>query len=592
MSQMKLWAERHVELVLPIVYATVFLAVIVLLLDRHYPLVGSDFNYFIPRLLDSYLHYKVEGPSIQWYTPSFGAGLPAFPNPQHLQFSVPQILTLLVDPWRALKLSIGIYVLVGYASFYYCLRRVFRLHPMTCALGGVALVANGFYIQHTIIGHVGYLQYPLIGSVLLLMLYPAISPMVAGTLLGIVCSLLLHQAGFYLVVIFTLSIAIVSPMLSLLTGIGLPWRRTRSVLTIGSAVTLLLSASKMYAVFSFLNYFPRLIRDDYHKQAIDGFRGLVEQLLGQMTLGPFFFITRGSVEAVGPALRSATGASYALWELDVSLSPALLCMALMGAGHLFALFKDLQRRPITAAILLAAIWLTVSMSTAHGLPFEMVSNLPGMRSLHANVRFAAAFILPAVVLAAFMFDRVIATCSEMVRLVLSLCVTVLFIGSMVAYFAPESITPPPEFVAYRAFDIQTSLQTWKAIRDGERFVITTAANVTDADSFKFHATSIRPYEPIFGGDEALKTEINAGPILSRSDGRFNMTNPTGYVFPQANNTRAFERIAVTEEQQMNDFVSRRQPDWKLSRLQILMNWVSFAAWLGAIFIAGRWMLLR
>ncbi|MGA2490032.1 MAG: hypothetical protein ABSF99_07565, partial [Anaerolineales bacterium] len=46
-----------------------------------YPMVGHDFRQHIPFLTDSYLYYKVNGLSIEWYTPNFGGGLPAYPNP-------------------------------------------------------------------------------------------------------------------------------------------------------------------------------------------------------------------------------------------------------------------------------------------------------------------------------------------------------------------------------------------------------------------------------------------------------------------------------------------------------------------------------
>ena len=68
---------------------------------RDYPMIGHDFRYFIPRLLDTLLHVRINGWSIQWYTPTFGAGLPAYPNPQHLQYSIVQLMTLIVDPWIA-----------------------------------------------------------------------------------------------------------------------------------------------------------------------------------------------------------------------------------------------------------------------------------------------------------------------------------------------------------------------------------------------------------------------------------------------------------------------------------------------------------
>lgn len=66
---------------------------IVLYTGAAYPLVGSDYRLFGPRLLDTLLHYKVNGFSIEWYTPSFGGGLPAYPNPLQMQFSLQQLFT-------------------------------------------------------------------------------------------------------------------------------------------------------------------------------------------------------------------------------------------------------------------------------------------------------------------------------------------------------------------------------------------------------------------------------------------------------------------------------------------------------------------
>src|SRR5262245_38266301 len=71
-------------------------------MNRAYPMVGHDFSYFIPRLIDTHLHYRINGLAIQWYTPSFGGGLPAYANPQHIQFSLPQFLLFVFNPWHAI----------------------------------------------------------------------------------------------------------------------------------------------------------------------------------------------------------------------------------------------------------------------------------------------------------------------------------------------------------------------------------------------------------------------------------------------------------------------------------------------------------
>ena len=55
------------------------------LLNLHYPLIGSDLELYFARLIDVYLHMKIDGIfSVQWWTPTFGGGIPAYPNPLHL----------------------------------------------------------------------------------------------------------------------------------------------------------------------------------------------------------------------------------------------------------------------------------------------------------------------------------------------------------------------------------------------------------------------------------------------------------------------------------------------------------------------------
>jgi hypothetical protein len=99
-----------------IAWVGLFLAII---LNRTYPLIGHDYTYFLSRLFDTYLHYRINGLRIQWYTPSFGGGLPAYANPQQAQFSLPQLLTCFVDPWKAYIASVLVYATVGILSFYH-----------------------------------------------------------------------------------------------------------------------------------------------------------------------------------------------------------------------------------------------------------------------------------------------------------------------------------------------------------------------------------------------------------------------------------------------------------------------------------------
>jgi hypothetical protein len=90
-----------------------------------------------------------------------------------------------------------------------------------------------------------------------------------------------------------------------------------------------------------------------------------------------------------------------------------------------------------------------------------------------------------------------------------------------------------------------------------------------------HTSNLGPYNPIFGfGREYFHPEVKPGSVWDISDGYYNMTNPTGYVFPEVNNSRPFERIRVEEKTRMADFVAHRQPNWAIPVYQQVSNWIS------------------
>src|SRR5215204_555868 len=87
-------------------------------MNLRYPLLGHDYTLALPSLLDTALHYRINGISIQWFTPTFGGGMPAFPNPNNMQFSVPALIATILPPWTAVMASVVLYVSVGFIACY------------------------------------------------------------------------------------------------------------------------------------------------------------------------------------------------------------------------------------------------------------------------------------------------------------------------------------------------------------------------------------------------------------------------------------------------------------------------------------------
>lgn len=574
--------------VLPINIVAI-LIFLVFFINRSFPYVGHDFAYFIPRLIDTHLHYQINGVEIQWYTPSFGGGLPAYPNPQHIQFSLPQFLTELINPWVAALASIAIFAMIGYCFTYYFFRCILSLHWTASALGALFFVANGFFIEHMAAGHLPYQTFPLLTVIIVALFAPTLSPLAAGIVISLVLSVLIHEAGFYLTVVFALSLWISLPILYLICPSIFKWKRLLISLTIGVVFTLMLTGSKIFAVYSFLRFFPREMYDHYDVSLIQGLAGLLMQLAGTMTAAPLYRLLGIDVNLFPYLLKYLTGSPYGIWELDVSLSPVLLGILYVGAIKYAVNRRNRPRTPletrqwIAIGLLALAIWVTAEFALARGFLYPLLRNLPFMRSMHVNVRFASAFIFPLSMLGAILVDRWAHSRSSTKTVAVYLVLNLLSLAALAAYFLYS------EDVQERAYDITTALNTYQAIQQGNTFPVERIARVSDTDAFLQQASSLLPYEPIFGYSlEDFAPEVRQGSVSEINNGYFNMTDPTGFVFPEVNHTRPFERIAVEEKNAFETFIRRGQPDWKIPLAQKILNWLSIVTLIMELSLAGFW----
>ena len=90
-----------------------------------------------------------------------------------------------------------------------------------------------------------------------------------------------------------------------------------------------------------MRFFPSLAQDNYKTNLWTGMVGIVSQLLGTMTMTPLYRLSGFlGLSTTNPAnfpldLIKNTGTPYQFWELDASLSPALLILLAGGAITFF-----------------------------------------------------------------------------------------------------------------------------------------------------------------------------------------------------------------------------------------------------------------
>ena len=558
---------------LPIACGGVLISTILAIVGRDAPLVGHDYRYFLPRLIDTDLHLRLNGLAVQWYTPTFGGGLPAFPNPQHLQYSLVQMLTLVMNPWMAVQATTAVAAFIGLLTLFLFARRELQLAPVAATLGALFFVGNGFYIEHLIVGHLGFQLFPL-GAVMLYALAGRGHSVRSGAAaLALAVTLMIYHAGFFLVLVLSLSVALTLAMLAVIRPGTVVVARTITTIALGMVLAGGMCAAKTFATWSLMQQFPRTAGDVFAIGPLQALAGLGAQLAGGMVLVPLFALLGLDVVRVSPALLKLTGADVriGIWEVDTGLSPVLIAALVWGVygvirharQHGWSRFSLEQR--VALVVLCLGTWLAVEMTLARGLAYPFLKSLPVLNSLHVNHRVAAVFILPLSIAGALIIDRRPALRAG--RGGASLIV--------LALLAPAAYFALPSSVHFRSFDTSQTTADYGSVRAGERFAVAQVIAASDAEALSAHASSLQPYEPLFGyANEAFAPQVQPGDVRLIDGGYLNMTNPVSLVFPKLSGLRPFERIRAGDRASLDAFVARRQPEWPVPMTAKVLEWLA------------------
>jgi len=574
----------------PALYAALLSAVVVGILNFRYPIVGCDYKYFIPRLLDSFLYYRINGLGIEWWTPAFGGGLPSWPNPQQMQFSVPQALLFIVNPWIAVNATILIFLVAGFYGVFTLLGSILEYPRGVSILGATLFSANAFYVNHMAIGHLGFHAFPLLPWAVVLFLSRSIPTSLASLGLGAIITYLVYSGGFYIGIIFGFSVPLTLAIIFLVSRKTRPdYRSLYSRLFLGTFIGLLAGMSKIVAASSFLRHFPKELNDHYNAGVLQSLAGTI----GQLFYAPIALFLQDGF-SVTTVLRNLVGAGYySFWELDLGLSPLLpiilLASVFLGKPAVFGIkaFFNRKRSGLFVSAL-ALAWISWEISSARGVIYPLLKQLAPFQSFHVNVRFVSVFILPVVVFSVFMY-RFLArriACRREKRKELGFVFSI-FTLLLFAVYANH-----PVYLICKSYNLMPNIEDWRTIKTSPGKISFKGVDmVPDFWVYQAGRSSLRPYEPIFGYFlERFPKKTHAGPFGDARNGYFNVTNPAGLVFPKENGIKPFDLISQDDEQNYRKFISYRPTDWKLSPMQKQANRVSLlsliiAAVLGVYFTA-------
>jgi hypothetical protein len=295
-----------------------------------------------------------------------------------------------------------------------------------------------------------------------------------------------------------------------------------------------------------------------------------------MNLVPLFFVARLDPNMLPNYLIHATGGMYGYWEFDMSMSPVVFGILLAGLNKFFHTPKKYFKRYTTNKKWIAGLlfifftWLTVEFTLAAGLFYPYLRHLPILSSMHVNARFASAFIFPLALLAAVIYESAARYWPSKKATSIFILVNILTLLPLSTYFIFT------DDIQGRIYDIVPSTNIYHSIMAGEKFEVTAISDAeSNTQAIQNGMSNLNLYEPIFGYYlENFHPEIKAGSIWDTSAGYFNMTNPSGYVFPDVNNTRPFEKIRVDDREKLAAFAKHNQSEWEIPLYQKVCNWIS------------------
>lgn len=521
------------------------------LLAQHNGLVGGDFSYFFPKLLQGKFFVDQQGFSLPMYSPYDCGGTPFFANPQSMFYSLPQILTLYTDTWSAIRFTVLIFFSLQALGAYLLLRVSFRCSPIAAWMGGIIYATNTYFIVRMMGGQLSYHSVALIPFLAFFLLSPFISNLIAASAVGFIGAYSVYS-GAYSSIILSLFALLFTGIIYLFTlepdgDVRLSVKRVFARGAIGALIAVALSLPKLYLAAALLRQFPHKFGLDTVSDSYD----LIAMIAGQL----FFF------GAYRPFPQ------YGFGEYGATISP----VALLGIWSLFR-----TRQPIRAKLsqcwlligggLVVLFWLFLVGGRA---PASTVLSMIGLEAIRLNIRFTGAMMLPIVILASLGFSRIVVK-SEKIGLML-----LVSLGCLVQLLILSAPRLMLETHTVSLAEMQKSENSFSPIgTDRGPSAVVSSRFLSYAEALYSRSANSQCYEPLFFGERVPGTNLRDGVVNTTDVEGFNLLNPSCFLFPSHFNCVPGDRIASSDGEFLHDLLSFKNPQQEMPRQFQVMKLIS------------------
>jgi hypothetical protein len=529
-------------------------------------LLGNDYSYFLPWLLAGYFWFLENGFAIPWFSPALCAGIPHFANPQSLFYSVPQLLTLMVDPRQSLVITAWIFGIAAFGGTV-LLASLWTRSVMTMVFAGFTFALNGMALSRMYEGHLTFHAFMLLPLICYLLLRPGrdFTAFVEAALAGVLMAYFIHAGAG--VIVIPVGICILLILVTMGRGLDC-WGKL--LIAAGSAFAL--SLGKLVAVAHFMVQFPR---DLY---PMPGAGGLLDSLY--LTIRSLVWpLSKTEVEAI--VVNTAFPVDQVEVNYAVGFAPVIIGLAwvFLARSRLIAI-----RPSWRWALVLPILTLPVVLNTYHPALHSVLGNLPYFSQASTLFRWNLIYILPVVLLCVRALDQIN-------RPWLAPMAILAFLASVVTYM-PTGL---------RYTDATSIVTAYASVRGGEE--VPKIRNLEESlidgmrvplgaggDSLTRGASQIVCSEPLFGYVlESFRFDaVFKGPVFRQHAGAFNFYRPECLLFPAQNQCEKGDRFPTNKASELVRFMSYRPFDFDMPKVQRISNWISMAGFAGMLVLLITW----
>jgi len=536
--------------------------------------IGHDYSYFFPYLLSGYYWFLNNGFSTPWFTPALCGGIPHFPNPQSLYYSVPQLLLYFAGPLKSVVLTYYIFGALGFLGAYALATVRFR-QPLVAVFVGLSFMTNGFFLARTQAGHLSFHAFMLLPLICYLLLattpqtaagsqhppvvsrfalvhrYLGVSSFFPILVAGLLLAYFIHAGASVVVVpvgfclVFTLWLMQPDPKV---------WVR----LALAGLFAICLSAGKLMASAYFMSLFPR---DLYQ---LPGYENVLvaayAALMGMVA--PF-----SSDES--NALLTHRDFLFGGEEFDYRIGFALLVAC---SSVFFIRPQSVNRRSvIRVTVILLVLVLPLVINTYEVDWQRLLKSLPYFSTVSSLVRWNLVYILPTIILSGWVWSECYLRWGKISDVALGIGLLIVMALPLTYGYdgAPRSYD---SVVVTSAFDhaeatgeIPVILHLEESLVDGYRLSV-----VGTGDALTRGASQVVCNEPAFGYrlENFRFDPVFQGDTFAIHGGAYNFYRPECLQFPADNMCRPGTRFDPADAGDLSLFVSWHpfvfeQPVWQL-----------------------------